>query len=76
MDESFDPSQSGDGVVCASALFHGNQIPLAEAALAEVKTFAGVPIETELHCKLVFSGQRRKHSAWRDVTIDTIFLML
>lgn len=62
-----DESENDELLVYALALFRPPRINAARAALAEMKRSVGVPEGTKLHCRIVFSGQRRRDTPWATV---------
>jgi hypothetical protein len=71
-DESIKP----DVTVFAVAVFPDNRVAEAEVVLATEKQSIGVPPEAILHCSELFHQSKREKTAWKNVTIDTIWSML
>jgi len=67
-----DDSVMPELVTCGVAVYELSQLSRAEAALAEMKQAAGVPAQTVLHCRVIFSGDARRRSAWSDVSAERI----
>jgi hypothetical protein len=59
-----DESENDTHLVYALAIFRSERTDEARAALARMKRSLGVPESTRLHCRVVFSGQRRRGTAW------------
>lgn len=62
-----DESENEQILVYALAIFCQERADDARVALASIKRSLGVPEDTPLHCRIAFSGQRRRGTAWADV---------
>ena len=62
-----DESESDTLLIYALAIFRTERTQDARAVLSRMKQSLGVPDEARLHCRVVFSGQQRRRSAWAGV---------
>src|SRR5712691_3121587 len=71
-----DDSITEEVVVCAAALYRADCVEAAEALLAEAKKSLGLPPETALHCRVIFSGDARRGTAWEQISPQDIYGMV
>ena len=67
-----DESEDQDSLVYALAIFRPARTDDARRALAGMKRSLGVPEGARLHCRVVFSGQRRRGTPWANVNHSRI----
>ncbi len=62
-----DESEDHELFVYALAIFRPDHTDEARTVLANMKRSLGVPEDTRLHCRIIFSGQRRRGTPWANV---------
>lgn len=70
-----DDSITEEGIVCAAAVFPLERLQDAESALRTAKARVGVPVDAELHCRILFAGDARRGTLWENVEPDDIYAM-
>ena len=71
-DESITPGI----VICAAAVFSADRIVQAVATLAAAKLSVGLPPDVTLHCRVIFSGDARRGTPWKDVKPADVYAMV
>jgi hypothetical protein len=70
-----DDSITDEGIVCAAAVFPLERLQDAESALRTAKVRIGVPVDAQLHCRILFAGDARRGTPWENVEPDDIYEM-
>ncbi|MBX3302162.1 MAG: hypothetical protein KF693_08095 [Nitrospira sp.] len=67
-----DESVTPEIIVCAAAIFPIEQVAMAVARLASMKEDLGLSPTAALHCRVIFNGNERRRSDWRNISPQSI----
>lgn len=67
-----DDSHFNEVLVYAYAIFHRKNISKAKKALNKIKNRYKIPIDSKLHCRILFSGHQRKKANLEHLTFDSV----